>query len=58
MPIVLLAWASFRDDPIPESRFAPYVPFVGWFVIAVLVLAVGLRLYGAWRMRRRAADQS
>jgi hypothetical protein len=51
IPIVLLAWQSFRADPIPEERFAPFVPYVGGFVLAVLALAVGLLLYGYWRRR-------
>jgi hypothetical protein len=53
IPIVLLAWQSFRDDPIPEDTFAPFVPYVGGVVLAILALGVGLRLYGWWRERAR-----
>jgi CHASE2 domain-containing sensor protein len=53
VPIVLLAWQSFRNDPIPEDTFAPFVPYVGAVVLAILALGVGLRLYGWWRERAR-----
>lgn len=51
VPIVLLAWQSFRNDPIPDGAFAPFVPYVGGVVLAVLALGIGLRLYGWWRER-------
>jgi hypothetical protein len=53
VPIVLLAWQSFRLDPIQDGRVAPFIPYIGGFVIAVLALGIALRLYGYWRERAR-----
>ena len=51
VPIVLLAWQSFRADPIPEGRIAPFIPYVGGVVLTVLAVGIGLRLYGFLRER-------
>lgn len=44
--VVGIAWLAWRDDPLVRSDVAWLVPWLGWGLIAILAVAVLLRLIG------------
>ena len=44
--IVGLAWWSGRDTALAEGDFAWLVPWLGWGVVILVVVAFGLRVLG------------
>ena len=38
----LLAWCLAKFGPAIESRLVRYIEFIGWAIVAVLVLAIGI----------------